>query len=93
MSFTLIPAFTLYLKYTSVYLCIRVNIMDFLCMRISVQDCYKYLFLLLRIIFNIVSWCSGSCSMTSLYRGKYSQNVVIPNSELFLKNLAISTEH
>lgn len=43
MSFTVIPAFTLYLKYTSVYLCIRVNIMDFLCMCISVQDCYKYL--------------------------------------------------
>lgn len=43
MSFTVIPAFTLYLKYTSVYLCIRVNIMDFGCMCISVQDCYKYL--------------------------------------------------
>lgn len=43
MSFTDIPAFSLYLKYTSVYLCIRVNIMDFLCMCISVQDCYKYL--------------------------------------------------
>lgn len=43
MSFAVISAFNLYLKYTSVYLCIRVNIMDFLFMCISVQGCYKYL--------------------------------------------------
>lgn len=64
MSFTVIPAVTLYLKYTSVYLCIRVNIMDFLCMCISVQDftVTSTLFLLLRIIFNSFPGALGRAS-------------------------------
>lgn len=64
MSFAVIPAATLYLKYTSVYLCIRVNIMDFLCMCISVQDftVTSTLFLLLRIIFNSFTGALGRAS-------------------------------
>lgn len=64
MSFTVIPAFTLYLKYTSVYLCIRVNIMNSLCMCISVQDftVTSTLFLLLRTIFNIFPGALGRAS-------------------------------
>lgn len=46
------------------------------------------LFLLLRIIFNIFSWCSGSCSMTKVCTEEnILKMLLIPNFVLFLKSL------
>lgn len=78
MFFVVIAVFTLYLKYTSVYLCIRVYIMTFIeqqqmtvsvfCICIFVQyDFFQVAsFRLLNIIFNIFAGALGQTSRISL---------------------------
>lgn len=80
MFFVVIAIFTLYPQYTSVYLCIRVNIMNFIeqqqmtvsvsCICIFVQYDFVYQvasFSLLNIIFNIFAGAFGQTSHISLW--------------------------